>query len=301
MKLVVDGASDRVRRRAHGRAGRGRDHPGHRGGAEGGRHQGVVRRDHRHPSDGGRGIRDDARAGALSRGRRRAAAATQLLVAMRWFSWIASSRMRPDSVSSASGSSSCALSSPSGIGSGIGVFRVVQRCLVVLLELVDRGERLQALGHAPAVLERQLRLALLAALREAHRFAERDRGDGVALLGQRDLVAQVAEVGVLLRARLVPLAQRGQQRAPGPGTCGAAPARCGPRAGRCRASSRRPRRGRRSRAARCRAPRRGAACSRRRCGRTSTPSSSAGRGSAGSATAPCPCRRTACPTTRPRP
>ena len=51
------------RRPAHGRRRRRRDDPGLRGGDEGGRDQGRVRRDARHPPDRRRGVRDDARAG----------------------------------------------------------------------------------------------------------------------------------------------------------------------------------------------------------------------------------------------
>ncbi len=62
---------DRSRaRRAHGRRRRRRDRAGLRGGAEGRRDQGGVRCHDRHPPDGRRGVRHDARAGGLMRDRR---------------------------------------------------------------------------------------------------------------------------------------------------------------------------------------------------------------------------------------
>ena len=51
------------RRPAHGRRRRRRDDPGLRGGDEGGRDQGDLRRHARHSPDRRRGVRDDARAG----------------------------------------------------------------------------------------------------------------------------------------------------------------------------------------------------------------------------------------------
>ena len=63
MKLVVERASDRVRRRAHGRRPRGRDHPGLAVALKLRRDQGAVRRDDRHPSHRGGGVRHAAREG----------------------------------------------------------------------------------------------------------------------------------------------------------------------------------------------------------------------------------------------